>query len=144
MNCCQSNPCAFSCDPPIPAYSTIAGRADWVRNFCKHPAKAGEKFQLTDTLLMPGHFIDWASFIVEVPSSASVPFKVGTEAVPDKYFSSDLNVGQNVKGFKDVREFVTVDTPVFITFDADANEGILGVAMWLADVTPMGTRLGGG
>ena len=142
MTCCKTKPCAVSCDPPIPAYGTIAGRADWVRNFCKHPAKAGDKFQLTDTLLMPGHFVDWAAFIVEVPSAGSVPFTVGTDADPAAFLSSDMNVGMNVKGFADIRQFITVETPVYITIGADANEGILGVAMWLADVTPMGSRFG--
>jgi hypothetical protein len=141
-DCCQTPTCHESVDPPVPAHGNIAGRADWVRNFCKYPAKANERFQLTDTLLMAGHFVDWASFVVELPSGGSVPFKVGTETEPDKFLSGDMNAGMNVKGFKDLRLFITTPTPVYVTVEADINEGVLGVAMWLADVSPMGSRFG--
>lgn len=148
MSCCVNLPCHFPCDPPIPAHGNEFGCAEWVRNFCKHPAKAGEKFQLTDTFLKPGHMVHYVSYVIEIPSKTPVPFTIGTMEDPAKYGGGNLH--QNSNGVLSVPFFaasaadalVTNSEGVFVTIGADCNEGILGIKFMLSDAKPIGTRLG--
>lgn len=149
MTCCTTQPCYFPCDPPITAHDNEFGGSNWVRNFCKYPAKAGEKLLLTETLLKPGHMVIYSSFLIETPSKTSVPFTIGTDATPDKYGTGNMNLGIGVVGVgfyaaSPADALITAETPVYVTIGADITEGILGVKFMLSDAKPMGSRFGGG
>ena len=148
MPCCTTQPCFFPCDPPITAHDNEFGGSNWIRDFCKQPAKAGDMFQLTETFLVTGHMVHYVSFIIEKPSGVSVPFSIGTKADPAKYGSSNMQQpGPNVVGVgffaaSAADALITQPTEVFVTIGADINDGILGVKFMLSDAKPMGSRLG--
>lgn len=140
--CCKIHPCEFPCDPVIPAHMAICGIAGWTWDFCKCPAKAGDKIELTECLLMPGHFIDWASLTVERAAGVQARFQLGTEADPDRFGTGDMIA--KGRGLSDMRELQLTREPVYLTLLDDVKQGKLTIGMKLCDSLPYGTREGMG
>lgn len=136
--CCKIHPCEEHCDPVVPHHMDICGIAGWVYDFCKCGAKEGDKIELTECLLSPGHVIDWVSITVERGAGVSVPFELGTEADPDRFGSGDLEV--RGRGFSDMRELQNASEKIYLTLGADVNDGKLTVGIKLCDSLPYGAR----
>lgn len=136
--CCKIHPCETSCDPVVPHHMAISGIAGWVWDFCKCAAKKGDKIELTECLLMPGHVVDWVSLTVERGSGVDSPFTLGTEADPERFGEGDLKV--QGRGFSDMRELQNVSEKVYLTLGEDVSDGKLTVGIMLHDSLPFGNR----